>query len=87
MHSKTCLGAGVIRHLFMCVADISDYEAISTTITQSVEWKPIDVLVYNATIAHSSFLDARTTDLAKSKNLKKQIVHLKELVVRDLMVL
>eukprot|EP00253_Pinus_taeda_P034726 PITA_34726 len=54
------------------VADVSDYKAISAAVTQSFEWKPIDILVCNAGIAHSSFLDevpVKEIDLTIGTNL------------------
>lgn len=54
------------------VADISDYKAISAVVTQSFEWKPIDVLVCNAAIAPSFFMDevpVKEIDLTIGTNL------------------
>ncbi|KAH9326342.1 hypothetical protein KI387_006520, partial [Taxus chinensis] len=39
------------------VADVSDYEAISTAICGAFQWRPIDILVCNAAVAKLSYLN------------------------------
>ncbi|XP_057852130.1 3-dehydrosphinganine reductase TSC10B-like [Cryptomeria japonica] len=39
------------------VADVSDYRAVFVAVNEAFEWKPIDILVCNAGLAYSSYLD------------------------------
>lgn len=38
-------------------ADVGDYTAISTVVKESYEWRPIDILINNAGITKSGFME------------------------------
>lgn len=43
--------------LLVKAADVGDYTAISTTVKESFDWRPIDILINNAGITKSGFIE------------------------------
>lgn len=44
-------------YVYLQVADVADYKAMSDAICESFSWKPIDVLICNAGLTRSGYMD------------------------------